>query len=167
LPASKYLRGAVPIPTPTAQPALDIEAATRLRAAIGKLSRRLRSTAAGRAAGLTPTGTSLLLSVERQGPIRLSELGASEGINPTMLSRVVAGMVDEGLLARTSDEGDRRAAWVKATRTGRLVAQRMRRERTQALNEAVSALDEREQELILSALPALESLAEELKGRRP
>jgi DNA-binding MarR family transcriptional regulator len=109
----------------------------------------------------------VLLNVDRHGPIRLSELGASEGINPTMLSRVVAGMVEQGLLERTSDKGDRRAAWVKATSAGRRVAARMRRERTEAINAAVSALDERAQELILSALPALESLAEELRERRP
>jgi DNA-binding MarR family transcriptional regulator len=155
------------IPTPAVQPALDTETATRLRAAIGRLSRRLRTTAAGRAAGLTPTGSSLLLNVDRNGPVRLSALAASEGINPTMLSRIVAGMVEQGLLERTSDEGDRRAAWVNATRTGRLVAQRMRRERTDAVNAAMVALGEREQRLIERALPALEALAEELKERRP
>jgi DNA-binding MarR family transcriptional regulator len=116
---------------------------------------------------LTPTGTSLLLNVDRNGPLRLSELGASEGINPTMLSRVVAGLVEQGLLERTSDEGDRRAAWVQATRDGRLVAQRMRRERTAAVNAAIAGLGEREQRLIERALPALESLAEQLKEQRP
>ena len=155
------------ITTPAVQPALDTETATRLRAAIGRLSRRLRTTAAGRAAGLTPTGSSLLLNVDRNGPVRLSALAASEGINPTMLSRVVAGLVEQRLLERSSDEGDRRAAWVKATRTGRLVAQRMRRERTDAVNAAMDALGEREQRLIERALPALEALAEELKERRP
>jgi DNA-binding MarR family transcriptional regulator len=109
----------------------------------------------------------LLLNVDRNGPVRLSTLAASEGINPTMLSRVVADLVEEGLLERTSDEGDRRAAWVKVTRTGRLVAQRMRRERTDAVNAAMVALGEAEQRLIERALPALEALAEELKERRP
>jgi DNA-binding MarR family transcriptional regulator len=145
---------------------LDVETATRLRAAIGRLSRRLRTTAAGQAAGLTPTGISLLLNVDRNGPIRLSELGASEGINPTMLSRVVAALVDDGLLDRSSDPGDRRAAWVDATRAGHKLAERMRRQRTDALNEAIGALAGRDRELIEDALGALESLAEELTERR-
>jgi DNA-binding MarR family transcriptional regulator len=151
---------------PAAVQQLDVETATRLRAAIGRLSRRLRTTAAGQAAGLTPTGISLLLNVDRNGPIRLSELGASEGINPTMLSRVVAGLVDQGLFKRSSDPGDRRAAWVDATRAGHRLAERMRRQRTAALNEAIGALAERDRELIEDALGALESLADELKERR-
>ena len=70
--------------------ALDIETGTQLRAVIGRLSRRLRPTAAAVEAGLTPTRVSVLLHVERAGPVRLSELGAAEGINPTMLSRVIS-----------------------------------------------------------------------------
>jgi DNA-binding MarR family transcriptional regulator len=151
----------------TTAPALDIETAARLRTAIGKLSRRLRTTAAGRAAGLTPTGISVLLNVDRNGPMRLSELASSEGLNPTMLSRVVAGMLDDGLLDRISDAGDRRAAWVSVTSAGHRLAQRMRRERTDAVNAAVSGLGARDQKTIEQALPALEALAEELKGRRP
>src|SRR5947209_14575939 len=98
-----------------AAPALDLDTAARLRVAIGRLSRRLRTTAAGSAAGLTPTKISVLLTVVRDGPIRLSALAESESLNPTMLSRVIAHLVDAGLLARTSDDGDRRAAWVEAT----------------------------------------------------
>lgn len=148
-------------------PILEVEAAARLRGAIGKLSRRLRTTASGRAAGLTPTGTSVLLNVDRSGPVRLSELAASEGINPTMLSRVVAEMVTDGLLKRSSDEGDRRAAWVEATARGQRLAARMRRERTDAVNLAMTGLSAEERLRIEDALSALEALAEELKEQRP
>jgi DNA-binding MarR family transcriptional regulator len=134
---------------------------------IGRLSRRLRSTAAARDAELAPTAISLLLSVVRSGPIRLSELTESEGLNPTMLSRAVSGLVAQGLLERSSDEGDRRAAWVKPTAAGRRLAERMRRERTEAVNAALAGLTEAERRRIEQALPALEALAEQLKGRRP
>ena len=50
-----------------ATPALDIDTAARLRVAIGRLSRRLRTTAAGSAAGLTPTRISVLLTIVREG----------------------------------------------------------------------------------------------------
>ena len=63
---------------------LDVETTPRLRAVIGRLSRRLRPTAAAVAAGLTPTKISVLLHVARAGQIRLSELSEAEGINPTM-----------------------------------------------------------------------------------
>jgi DNA-binding MarR family transcriptional regulator len=150
---------------PTLAPALDLDTAARLRQVIGRLSRRLRSTAAARDAGLTPTAISLLLTVARIGRVRLSELAESEGINPTMLSRVIAGMVQDGLLTRSSDEGDRRAAWVETTAAGRRLAERMRRERTRAVNDALEALSEADRGRIDRALPALEALSEVLKER--
>jgi DNA-binding MarR family transcriptional regulator len=148
-------------------PILDVETAARLRIAVGRLSRRLRTTSAGSAAGLTPTRISVLLTVVRDGPIRLSELATAESLNPTMLSRVIADLVDAGLLARVSDDGDRRAAWVKATAAGRRLAERMRRERTDALNEALEGLAPADRRQLEQALPALEGLAEQLKDRRP
>jgi DNA-binding MarR family transcriptional regulator len=150
-----------------ASPALDVDTAARLRVAIGRLSRRLRTTEAGSAAGLTPTRISVLLTVVRDGPIRLSALARSESLNPTMLSRIIADLVDAGLLERTSDDGDRRAAWVQVTDTGKTLAQRMRQERTDALNLALDELPASDRRLLEEALPALEGLAEQLKDRRP
>ena len=150
---------------PTLTPTRELEIAAQLRTVIGRLSRRLRSTASARDAGLTPTAISLLLTVARVGRVRLSELAESEGINPTMLSRVIAGMVQDGLLKRSSDEGDRRAAWVEATAAGRKLAERMRRERTSAVNQALEMLPEADRRRIERALPALEALSESLKGR--
>ena len=147
--------------------ALDIDTASRLRVAIGRLSRRLRTTAAGSAAGLTPTRISVLLTVVRDGPIRLSVLAEAESLNPTMLSRVIADLSDAGLVARVSDDGDRRAAWAEATDKGRKLAERMRRERTDAVNEAMKQMAPADRDLLEKALPALEQLAEHLKDRRP
>jgi DNA-binding MarR family transcriptional regulator len=151
---------------PSPAPALDVDTSARLRVIIGRLSRRLRPTAAGAAAGLTPTRISVLLNVIREGPMRLSDLAVSEGINPTMLSRVVSDLVEAGLLQRTSDEGDRRSAWVEATGTGRRLSERMRRERTDALHVALKALPDADRRRIGQALPALEGLAEQLKRDR-
>ncbi len=169
MPESKYLpnRPESPLTPATAiSPLLDTEQTTRLRAVFGRISRRLRPTAAATAAGLTPTRLSVLLHVVREGSVRLSDVAAVEGINPTMLSRVVADFAQDGLLERISDEGDRRAAWVKATPAGRKLAERMRRERTDALKVALAQLSEAEQRQIEAALPALEMLADALKGRR-
>jgi DNA-binding MarR family transcriptional regulator len=145
----------------------DIETAARLRTVIGRLSRRLRGTAAAREAGLTPTATSVLLNVDRNGSLRLAELAEWEGINPTLLSRVIATLMDGGLIERASDEGDRRAAWVFVTASGHRLAERMRRERTDAINAAMGALSVENSRRIERALPALEALAAELKEHRP
>lgn len=148
-------------------PILDVETAVRLRVAIARLSRRLRPTAAGAAAGLTPTRISVLLTIVREGQIRIAELASAESLNPTMLSRVISDLVDAGLVARVSDDGDRRAAWVSTTAAGKKLAERMRRERTRALNLALEGLSEDERRILEQALPALEGLAEQLQDRRP
>jgi DNA-binding MarR family transcriptional regulator len=144
----------------------ETETAARLRAVFGKLSRRLRPTAAAASAGLTPTRVSVLLTVVRAGSIRLSDLAASEGINPTMLSRVVSDLADVGLLERISDQHDKRAAWVQGTAAARRLTERMRRERTDAVKVALGGLSPQDRRLIEDALPALEGLAEELKLQR-
>jgi DNA-binding MarR family transcriptional regulator len=166
LPASKYFEEATVTPAAAAE-GIETDTAARLRIAIGRLSRRLRTTAAGSAAGLTPTRVSVLLTVVRQGPVRLSVLAGSESLNPTMLSRVIADLGDAGLVARTSDDGDRRAAWVNATDAGRRLAERMRRERTDAVNAGLEELAPADRRILEKALPALEQLAEQLKDRRP
>jgi DNA-binding MarR family transcriptional regulator len=159
-----WRRISLPAPTPTTP---DLDTAARLRTAIGRLARHLRPTAAAVAAGLTPTTSTVLLSTVRRGPVRLSELAEVEGINPTMLSRVVADLVDAGLLERASDEGDRRAAWVEATAAGRRLSHKIHRERTEAVSAALGELSGAERRAIERALPAIERLAERVKeGRR-
>ncbi len=141
---------------------LDTDSATRLRASIGRLSRLLRATPSGLAAGLSPTRSGLLLAIDRRGPVRLSEIGEAEGLNPSMLSRSVTQLVEAGLVVRTSDDGDRRAAWVRATDAGHTLAEGIRRERTDAVNDALVALSAEERHVLESAIPALEALAVEL-----
>jgi DNA-binding MarR family transcriptional regulator len=150
-----------------ASPALDIDTATRLRVAVGRLSRRLRGTAVGSEAGLTPTRISVLLTVDRDGPIRISDLAEQESLNPTMLSRAISQLVQDGALARVSDDRDRRAAWVNVTDAGHSVAQGIRRERTDALNRALAGLDPEDRRVLERALPALEALAAQLQDRQP
>jgi DNA-binding MarR family transcriptional regulator len=147
--------------------ALDIDTVPRLRAVIGRLSRRLRPTPTAVAAGLTPTRITVLQAVTRNTRMRMSELAQYEGINPTMLSRVTADLVDAGLLERTSDAADRRAAWLEATRAGKRLAERITRERTDALLGAFDGLSREQGDAIERALPALELLAEQLKRDRP
>ena len=148
---------------PATKTAIDSDAAARLRSVIGKLSRRLRPTETALAAGLTPTRLAVLQKVSWHGSIRLSELAEAEGINPTMLSRVTADLVEAGLLERASDDRDRRAAWVKATATGKRLNARIRRERTDALKLALGTLTDAELRKIEKALPALEQLADQVR----
>src|ERR1700756_2205287 len=142
------------------------ETAQRLRIVVGKLSRRLRATDSGREAGLTPARVSALLNIDRSRPTRLADLAVAEGLNPTMLSRVIADFVDAGLVERRCDPDDRRSAWVSTTGGAHHLAEQMRRERTAAVEAAMAALTEDQRRAIEQAVPALEALAEQLpRGR--
>jgi DNA-binding MarR family transcriptional regulator len=143
---------------------VDTDEVARLRAVVGRLARRLRPTEA--AGGLTATQISVLQTVVRSGSVGLAELAGLEGLNPTMLSRVVAVLVDRGLVRRLADEGDRRVARVEATTAARRLRERMRKERNAKLEPLLEQLRSDEREALVAALPALESLAELLQKPR-
>jgi DNA-binding MarR family transcriptional regulator len=140
----------------------DAESVERLRGAIGRLSRRLRDVSAG--TQLTPSQLSVLFTVARLGPLGISELAEVESINPTMLSRIVAHLCQDGLLRRESRPDDRRAATVSATAQGRRLRERVHRERARALGEQLAALDPAQRDALWAALPALEELADLIGG---
>lgn len=140
------------------------ELGDRLRAVLGRLSRRLRPTVAGSA--LTPSQISVLFTIVRHGPIGLSDLAEVERLNATMLSRITAQLCDGGLIVRSADPEDRRSAIVAATAAGRRMRERIHRERTRALSAHIDELPAREREALWRALPALERLAETLPGAR-
>jgi DNA-binding MarR family transcriptional regulator len=139
----------------------DEDSAARLRAAIGRLSRRLRETKAGE--GLTPTQISVLFTVARYGPLQLTELAQREALNPTMLSRVLGYLCEAGLVRRIADTADRRVALAEATASGQRLRERIQRERSAALGVHLSALEPDARTAVLAAIPALETLAERLR----
>jgi DNA-binding MarR family transcriptional regulator len=141
---------------------VDTETAQRLRIVLGRLARVLRATEASLAADLTPTRVAVLLNTVRNGPIRLSEVAEQEGLNPTLLSRTVAHLAQDGLVTRTADEADRRSAWLDATPAGRELAERIRAERTRAVEVALSDLPQGDRDRIEAALPVLEELSQHL-----
>jgi DNA-binding MarR family transcriptional regulator len=143
---------------------VPLEEVARLRAVIGKLARHLRSSAG---AGLTPTQRSVLFELVHAGePVRIGDLAAREGLNPTLLSRVIGHLVEEGLVVRAADASDRRAATVAATPKGRRLRDRARSERNDVLARLLAEASPEEREALLAALPALEALAEAVKEQR-
>lgn len=134
----------------------------RLRVALARISRVLDRQSRGQE--LTRTEASVLATLARRGPLRLSELAECEGVNPTMLSRIVAKLEHADLLHRSPDPADGRAARVELTRPGRAVHERHRAERTRLLTDRLAALPAGRATQLLAALPALEALAAELVG---
>ena len=140
---------------------MDTELVARLRAVIPRLARVLNDTTTG--ANLTPTQYSVLALVHVRGPLGLTELTELEGLNPTMLSRVVKVLDERGLIRRMQDPGDLRAARVEVTPEGAKLHDQLRAERTKLLSGCLQALPPDSAAMLLSAVPGLEALAEALK----
>jgi DNA-binding MarR family transcriptional regulator len=134
------------------------ESIARLRRAVLRLGRDLRRTSAEES--LSPAQSSVLATVVREGPQRSGDLAAAEGLNPTMLSRILAHLEERELIIRASDAGDRRCAVVRPTPAGRRLVRRLRAAHGRLLLERLAELPEAQVADVLAALPALEALAD-------
>jgi DNA-binding MarR family transcriptional regulator len=140
---------------------MDADRVTRLRGVIGRMARQLNSSSTGE--GLTPSQASVLGIIAFRGPISLSELADIEGLNPTMLSRVVGRLLELNLIQRIPDPADLRSASVVATEAGREVDGRVKAQRAAVVSECVDELTDEQEQALADALPALEALAELLR----
>jgi DNA-binding MarR family transcriptional regulator len=107
----------------------------------------------------------VLSTIARRGPVRLSEVAAEEGLNPTMLSRIVTKLETAKLVTRTSDGADARVVHLAVTEAGQTLWDEMRNERTGALLFALDTLSADQRRIVLDALPVIESLEETLRNR--
>ena len=140
---------------------MDAELVARLRGVIPRLARELNDTSTGE--GLTPTQYSVLALVRSRGSLGLAELTELEGLNPTMVSRIIKVLDERGLIRRMPDPNDLRAARLAATPMGEQVHDRVRAQRTQVLSERLGQLSPETAETLLAAVPAMEALAEAVR----
>jgi DNA-binding MarR family transcriptional regulator len=135
----------------------------RLRGSLARIARSIDRQVPGD--GLTRSQMWVLATVARLGPVGMGDLAEFEGINPTMLSRMVGKMVDLGLLTRVADERDGRAVRVELTEAGVAMQNKIRAERSQLFADRMSELPEEYTAQLLDALPALEALGELMRRR--
>jgi DNA-binding MarR family transcriptional regulator len=143
---------------------LNVDLVVRLRGAIGRLARQLNDTSTGE--GLTPTQYSVLGLVRFQGPLGLAKLAELEGLNPTMLSRIVRALDEAGLIRRLPDPHDLRAARVEITADGERVHDLVRERRTRFLDKCLRLLPPATAASLLASVPAMEQLAEAARSAR-
>jgi DNA-binding MarR family transcriptional regulator len=149
----------------TTSTTLEGDVAARLRTALTRINRRLRNVETRR--GLSPSQWEVLATVARSGSVRFADLAASEGLNPTMLSRIAAKLEANGLVSRAQDRQDGRVAHLSVTAAGRRLHAAVKAERTDALLLALDGLSDRDRRALTAALPSLEAVAEHLKDGRP
>ena len=138
--------------------------AARLRTAIARADRLLAREGAG--AGLTRTELSVLGAVARMDSASLALLADREGLNPSMLSRVVTALTNAGLVQRRSHPDDGRQGVVEITPAGAELYDRLQRDRTALLADYLDRLPAEDAATLHRSLDVIEGLVEHLRTAR-
>jgi DNA-binding MarR family transcriptional regulator len=136
----------------------DAEIAARLRLSATRLARRLRKEAGS---GLSPSQGSALAAVHHHGPLTLGALAEHERVAPPTITKVVAFLEHEGLVARRADPDDGRVSRVSTTKAGEALVAESRRRKTAWLATQVGQLAPEEQVRLTDALDVLDHLCEQ------
>ena len=137
-------------------PAIDeAEMAARLRLSATRLARRLRQASSS---GLTPSQLSALAAVANRGALTLRELADHERVAPPSITKVVAKLEADGLLARESDPTDGRVSRVRPTQAGEALLAETRQRKTAWLAARIHQLEPDEQRRLEAALDVLDRI---------
>jgi DNA-binding MarR family transcriptional regulator len=131
-----------------------------LGAVIGKLKRRLREQA--HVGDLTPSQTSALLRLEKDGPATASNLARAEGMRPQSMGAVVAALEAAGMVRGAPDPNDGRQIILSLTDAFRKRIREGRAARQDWLSSAIQArLSPREQDEVAAAVALLKRLVDD------
>ncbi|WP_374025869.1 MarR family winged helix-turn-helix transcriptional regulator [Mycobacterium sp. HNNTM2301] len=134
-------------------------AATNLRVLFSRLRNRLREV--DTAADLTPSQTSVLIRLYKDGPASTSELAGAERVRSQSMTATLAGLDRLGYLARSPDPHDGRRQVISLTASGRARAAHRRQVRQEWLAETMQdRYTDAERHIINEALVLLERLTD-------
>ncbi|HEX5722963.1 MAG TPA: MarR family transcriptional regulator [Acidimicrobiia bacterium] len=136
----------------------DLETAARLRLAVARLQRLLRSQEMG---GLSLTEASCLAIIGRRGPMPLNEIAASEHLSASSVTKTITRMEEAGLIDRLTDPTDRRVSLVTLSKKGSALVDQIRSRRNAFLLLRLQELSPTDLAAIEQALPILERLSAE------
>ena len=132
--------------------------ASRMRIAVMRLSRKLRREGSG--ANITPTLLAALSTIERHGRMTAGELATHEQVQKPTVTRILADLLERGLVTRTADPLDGRIAWVQISAEGQRLLQSIRRRHDAYLAARLKRLTPEELTVLESAAEILERLTD-------
>lgn len=122
------------------------------------MARRLRQEAG---AGLSPSQTATLATIERHGPLTPSELATRERVQRPTVTRVLGRLEEDGLVDRAADPDDRRCSLVSISDAGRALLEAARTRKDAYLVTRLEALDDSDREVLDRAASILERMLQE------
>ena len=133
--------------------------ADRLHSAAIHLLRRLR--VEDEALGISAPRLSLLSVLVFAGPKRIGELARIEQVEPPTMTKLVDGLVRDGLAMREPDPDDARAVRVRATPTGARTLRRGRARRVETLRTRLATLSPAELAALGEGVEVLERMLQD------
>jgi DNA-binding MarR family transcriptional regulator len=133
---------------------------TRLRLAVTRLARRLRQEGD---AGISPSMTAALASIEQHGSLSPSELAEVERIQRPTATRAIANLEAAGLILRAGDPKDGRVTRVRASAEGRRLLKRIRTRKNAYIARRLRRLDADELATLERAAAILERMLEDVR----
>lgn len=127
----------------------------RLRVAVLRLARRIRTRSAG---GITPSQLFALGTIVRHERLTIGQIAELEHVQPPSASKIVAALEAAGLVARSVSPDDRRCTHIVATDAGRDHIEQVRATGRGWIIEQLATLDRADVAALERALPALERL---------
>ncbi|TDW14954.1 MarR family winged helix-turn-helix transcriptional regulator [Kribbella kalugense] len=103
---------------------------------------------------------SVLHTLDRRGPIRLTDLLATEQLKQPALTSLVAKLEQDGLLQRRPDPTDGRASLISLTRSGRQIVRSRHAHRVAKLTRLVDQLTPEERAVLAGSVDVLNRLTE-------
>ena len=98
------------------------------------------------------TGYWLLVLVSEQSPLRLSDLAGTVELDLSTISRQIRDLVTSGLITRTPDPADGRAALLSLTERGVAVLESVSESRRRVLAQAIAGWTDEERNALASGL---------------
>ncbi|WP_438444770.1 MarR family winged helix-turn-helix transcriptional regulator [Gorillibacterium sp. sgz5001074] len=111
-------------------------------------------------AKLSFTTLSVLHTLSRKSPMRLTELTANEQVTQSAITQLVTRLERDGLVERRPDPTDGRVVQVHLTERGLEVVHSRRMDRIAGLSRFMEGLSQEEKMAIAAALPAMKHLVE-------
>lgn len=109
---------------------------------------------------LSFSSLSVLHTLARRGPMRLTDLLATEQIKQPALTSLVAKLTESGLVDRTPDPSDRRASLLSLTAAGERTVQSRHDSRVDKLTSLLDHLSDRDRSILAQCSGVLARIVE-------
>jgi DNA-binding MarR family transcriptional regulator len=133
-----------------------LDEAQALAAAVARLYRRLRQE---RQDALTASQLSLLSTIRWNGPCSARDAALIERVSPPIISRILARLIEQGLVDKRPDPTNGRQVLLSATQAGVELLDIENTRRDAWLGEAIAALSDNERKHIIASTKLLLALA--------